>query len=124
MSNLGWYQKIVEMAKLVDGPKNLIAILLGSGAIIGATASAGAILGGQKLLKKHKNGKKCNISGNKLYDICKEAIYDNLHFMRGDKYKVLAVDNDAVLIEKINDANNPYFVSSDFLKSISNYPHN
>ena len=39
----------------------------------------------------------------------------------GDKFKVLESDGDAVLIEKIGDLTNPYFVSAELLKDISDY---
>ena len=46
---------------------------------------------------------------------------EGLIFKVGDQFKVLEVDGDAALIERIGDNNNPYFVSVDFLKTISDY---
>jgi hypothetical protein len=46
---------------------------------------------------------------------------EGLDFKIGDQFKVLEVDGDAELIEKLGDNNNPYFVSAEFLKSISDY---
>jgi hypothetical protein len=39
----------------------------------------------------------------------------------GDSYQVLYSDEDMVLVEKIGDTNNPYMVSPEFLRSVSNY---
>ena len=46
-----------------------------------------------------------------------------LLFSVDDTFKVLEIDGDATLIEKIGDENNPYFVSGCFLESISDYKH-
>lgn len=48
MSNLGWYQILTTMAKKVGGPKNLIALLAGGGALLGG----GAVAGGNAIKKK------------------------------------------------------------------------
>ena len=40
----------------------------------------------------------------------------------GDKFRVLSRDGDAVLIEVIEDADNPYFVSAETLVNISDFP--
>lgn len=42
----------------------------------------------------------------------------------GDQITVLAADDDSILIEKNGDQNNPYFVSSEFLKECSDYKKN
>lgn len=39
----------------------------------------------------------------------------------GDTYKILESDGESILIEKIGDSNNPYFVSADFLRTVSDY---
>ena len=48
---------------------------------------------------------------------------EGLQFAVGDTFRVLEIAADAVLIEKIGDPNNPYFVSSDLLHSISDFNH-
>lgn len=35
MSNLGWYQILTTLAKKVGGTKQLIGLLIGSGALLG-----------------------------------------------------------------------------------------
>lgn len=39
----------------------------------------------------------------------------------GDKIIILASDDDSILIAKNGNQNNPYFVSSEFLKECSDY---
>ncbi len=48
MSNLGWYQILTTMAKKVGGPKILIALLAGGGALLGG----GAVAGGNAIKKE------------------------------------------------------------------------
>jgi hypothetical protein len=40
----------------------------------------------------------------------------------GDRYRVIECDDDAILIEMLGDAHNPYFVAGDLLRSISIFP--
>ena len=40
----------------------------------------------------------------------------------GDEYRVLECDGDAILIEVLGDPGSPYFVSSKFLRSVSDFP--
>ena len=46
---------------------------------------------------------------------------DRLLLSVDDTFKVLEIDGDAALIEKIGDENNPYYVSARFLRGISDY---
>ena len=59
-----------------------------------------------------------------VYSVTAEGVSnDGLKFKIGDKIRVLETDKDAILIEKIGEDNNPYFVSEEMLKNISNYKH-
>lgn len=120
VSNLGGYQKLTTYAKRVGGPRNLVLII----------ASTGAVLykGSELLIKKvvrvvknkHKLKKVAN-SGINMYAVKAYGVSnEGLEFNIDDRFKVLELDGDTVLIEKIGD-NNPYFVSVDLLKIISDY---
>ena len=61
-----------------------------------------------------ENGKIFTVSANKKDN-------SGLEFKIGDKYKILNRDNEAIQIEIIGNDNNPYFVSEDFLKIISDF---
>jgi len=121
MSNLGWYQIMTTMAKKVGGPKNLIALIAGGGAIVGG----GAMVIGNAIKKKvtlELEKKRHDEAIAKVYTVRKEGkSNEGLLFFKGDTFKVLEIDGDAGLIEKIGDDNNPYFVSRKFLSSISDY---
>ena len=120
MSNLGAYQWLTTVAKKVGGPKNFVGIV--------AVASVVIYKGGEVVVKKIK--KKVNkeelqeTSDLIIYSVTGEGVRNGgLKFKIGDQFRVLETDKDAVLIEKIGDDNNPYFVSEEMLKNISNYKH-
>lgn len=122
MSNLGGYQKMTAWAKKVGGPKNLVAILLASGAVIYKVGEVG-VKEGIKIIKRCNKGKeKIAIDVDNFYVVKSYGkSNEGLEFNTGDRYKVIESDEDAILIEKIGDSNNPYFLSSDFLRSISDF---
>ena len=125
MSNLGGYQVFTTLAKKVGGPGNLIALIAGGGAIVGGIA----VKCGEFAVKKGKqaiaNRKKndSSINSDTIYTVVREAeSNEGLRFKVGDSFRVLECDGDAILIELIENKNNPYFVSEKLLKEISNYP--
>ncbi|MBP3818193.1 MAG: hypothetical protein J6H31_07785 [Butyrivibrio sp.] len=124
MGNLGWYQLMTTVAKKVGGPKRLFALIFGCGAIIGGSAVAG----GEKIKQKvarELDKKKQEEAAAVVYTVNKEgSSNEGLLFKPGEQFKVLEIDGDAGLIEKLGDSNNPYFVSLKFLRSISNYELN
>ena len=122
MSNLGAYQWLTTTAKKLGGPKNFVMIVAGSGAAV--------YKGGEFLIKKAVKEMKKRMSKEKLLEIGDTKLYtvtvedtsnEGLVFKIGDQFRILETDKDAVLIEKIGDSNNPYFVLADLLRNISNY---
>lgn len=58
----------------------------------------------------------------KTYNIIKSATSnEGVVFQVGDTCRVLGRDDDSILVELIGADNNPYFVSADFLGSISDF---
>lgn len=58
----------------------------------------------------------------KVYSVTAEGISnEDLAFKIGDQFRMLETDKNAVLIEKIDDDDNSYFVSEELLTNISNY---
>lgn len=56
------------------------------------------------------------------YLVAKDATSsDGTSFAAGDKLRVMDSDDDAVMVERIGDENSPYWVSRDFLESISGH---
>lgn len=121
MNNLGWYQVITTWSKKVGGPLNLLGIVAGVGALGGVAGTKGieALVASQKK-KAIEKEKVAELS--KTYTIIKDGVSnEGLQFHVGEAFKVLERDRNAVLIEKLGDDNNPYFVASEFLNGISDY---
>lgn len=122
MSNLGDYQRMTILAKKVGGPKNLAVIIAGAGAVASVALYKGGEIIKEKVRKKKNKEKLKETSDSIVYSITVDGVSDDgLEFKIGDQFRVLETDKDAVLIEKIGDDNNPYFVSVEFLEMISNY---
>lgn len=121
MGNLGWYQVMTTLAKKTGGPLKLAALIFGGGALAGG----GAVAGGLAIKKKvtgELEKKKREEESARVYEVTTDGkSNEGLVFVKGDKFKVLEVDGDAALIEKIGDDNNPYFVAVSFLEKISDY---
>lgn len=117
MSNLGAYQWIVETAKKVGGPKNLLLLFgIGTAALgVGGDETVRAII---KKNKRNANRKE----DSKEYCIKEKSSYNGVvSFEKGDKFTVLSEDGEAVLINKINDPKSPFIIEKGFLHTISNY---
>jgi len=121
MGNLGAYQVMTTLAKKIGGPVLLFASVAVGGYVVIRTAE-GAIRSGIMKNKRHKETNEIALYTSKIYTVheCAE-INEDLSFDISDTYRVLEKDGDSVLIEKIGDANNPYFVSEELLRIISDY---
>jgi len=120
MGNLGWYQLMTKYAKKVGGPKNFIALLMGGGYLLGK----GSEVAIKKIVKATKKNSKNSreYDTQKIFEVTANGKYkDEIEMVIGDRYRVLESDGESILIEKINDSNNPYFVSADFLHKVSNF---
>lgn len=121
MGNLGWYQVMTTLAKKVGGPLKLAGIICGGGAVVGGGAVAGCLAIKNKVSKEFEKKKK-EADSAIVYEVVNNGkSNEGLEFVKGDKVKVLEVDGDAAMIEKIGNENNPYFVAASFLESISDY---
>lgn len=121
MSNLGMYQILTSWAKKVGGPQMLIAIIAGSGALLGATLMKGCSTIKNKITDALKK-KKQLANAEVIYTVFAEGTSnEGLQFNINDQFNVLERDGDAGLISIIGDNNNPYFVSLSFLSTISDY---
>ena len=123
MSNLGMYQTITTLAKKVGGPKNLVILTMGTGYVVirsGEAVIKKCIKEATKIVKNKSENTGQN--AQRIFEVISNGKSDGgLELNVGDKYRVLETDGESILIEKIGDSNNPYFVSADFLRSISNF---
>lgn len=117
MSNLGLYQTMTTLSKKVGGPINLALIIAGAGYGICRTVEAG-VKRVVKTIKSHSS----NNCPSTIYHILADGISnEGLTFSVGDTFQVLEKDEDAVLIAKTGDVDNPHFVSARLLQAISDY---
>lgn len=117
MSNLGLYQIMTTVAKKVGGPVNLALIIMGAGGGITLLGdfSIRAII---RKVREKKNSKQ----SDRLFVVSSSGADESgLTFSEGDSYRVMFADEEIVLVEKIGDNSNPYVVSPDFLRSVSDF---
>ena len=121
MSNLGKYQWMTTVAKKVGGPINLLLLAGTTGAVV---YKGGEIAVKQcvRKIKAHNTVNPTMETNARLYNVTSAGrSNEGLEFIKGDQFRVLESDGASVLVEKIGDTNNPYFVSADVLRNISNY---
>lgn len=121
MSNLGFYQTITKVIKSVGGPKRFLGIGM---AVAGGIGVVGGMIG-YKICKASSPKSielKSDILASELFTVTSNGVDEQgLKFCTGEKYRVLGADKDSILIEKMDDSDNPYYVSAGFLKKISDF---
>ena len=112
MSNLGQYQVITVLSKKVGGPKVLGILTAVAGYLVFRPIEAGI----KHVYKAISNKMQKNYP---VYSVDSAGTdTQGLAFNIGDQFRVLEKDKNTILIEKIGDNNNPYYVDSEFLKKI------
>lgn len=126
MSNLGGYAWITGFIKSVGGPEKALKYTIAAAGgifVAGGAAFAGAQKGVRLLKEKlEKRASPCPTRGEtfKIHTDGEDATGVSLR--AGGEFTVLECDGPAILIQILGDADNPYFVSSEFLSMISNFP--
>ena len=122
MSNLGMYQRITTASKKVGGPVNFILLIGAAGAAAYKLCEIGVKKGGLAI-KSHIDSKnKIDTSTKNIYHVTSDGVSnEGVSLVVGNQYRVLERDGDSVLVEIIGDNNNPYFMSADFLRSVSDF---
>lgn len=120
MSNLGGYQILTTVAKKVGGPAKLIALIAAGSAAVGALGYKGSEIAIKKIIGSIK--KQTTDNSEIIYKVTVPGeSNEGLKFEVGNEFRVLETDGEAILIEKIGDKNNPYFVDKKLLNQISNF---
>lgn len=123
MSNLGPYKTLVTVAKNVGGPKVLAGLMIGGGAAAGAVARPSL----DKALKSVRRKLKKNNGPYPPAKNCFDVIHDGvdgsgLKLHVGGKYQVLESVEERVHIAVIDDPGGPYWVTREFLGTVSEFP--
>lgn len=124
MGNLGAYQVMTTMAKQVGGPKVLAVVIAVSSYAVGRSTEAGvkkAVKVTKVALKKRSAP--CATKGQ-LFEVTADGADGSagLTLHSGDSFRVLECDADSILIEVLDNPANPYFVSRQFLTTVSDFP--
>ena len=119
IGNLGDYQRLSMAAKAVGGPKNLFLLVSGASAVV-ATATGLSV---KNAIDNYKQNKKLQKEAESLYFTVSSSGTDNqgLSLNRGDKFRVLDRNKDIILIDVWDRNDNPFYVSADFLRDISDF---
>ncbi|KQQ05905.1 hypothetical protein ASG06_05045 [Rathayibacter sp. Leaf185] len=126
VGNLGNYQRLVSLAKATDGPVKLaIYVVAGSvavGTIIGTAAGPTIKKGLHEATQTVKRiVKPAPLSGH-VYTVFQDAEGDTAPELRaGDQFRVIEQHGDAIVIELLGDAENPYVKSGELLESVSDF---
>ncbi|MCJ0537694.1 hypothetical protein [Enterococcus cecorum] len=123
MSNLGGYKWLTTTAKKVGGPENLVLLIAGTGAIV-YKGSEVVVKKSIKKIKKRMSNKfhSSKIKDLHIYTVNTDVVsMEGVEFKKGDQFRVLEVDKEVVMIEIIGNNNNPFFVTNNFLRKISDY---
>lgn len=119
VGNLGGYQTMTTLAKKVGGPVALAVVTAVSGWAIGRGAEAGGKAA--KAAAKKRNAP-CSTKGQ-VFDVVSDGEDgEGLALRAGDRYRVMECDGEAILIEVLGGTNNAYFMSAQFLTSVSGFP--
>lgn len=122
MGNLGLYQLMTTVAKKVGGPVVLVIGTAVSGWVIGRGAEAGGKgIANRIKASRQKRAERARHTAE-IFTVTADAVCGGGLVLRvGDRFRALSRDDDAVLIEVLDDDENPYFVSAEILVKVSNY---
>jgi hypothetical protein len=121
------YQLLTTIASKIGGPRVLALAVAGTGALLYKTGE----LGFKFTVKKAREAKS-------RFDARAEAVAESriftvtadghagggLTLCVGDEFRVLARDEDAILIQLIGDIEHSYYVSGELLASVSDFSFN
>ena len=121
MSNLGTYQLMTTLAKKVGGPKKFLLIVAATGWIVLRSGEASA----KAIVNKFRNAPHTSSDyqhhGETFTVKATTELVEGLNLNEGSTFHVLEQDQDSVLITVPGDKNNPYFVSAELLKNLSDF---
>lgn len=114
------YQWMTATSKKVRGPINLLLIAAGIGAVIYKSGEVAVKKCIKTVHNKKHNKNRCVESTVYTVNV-KGKSNEDIEFDEGEQFVVLETDGDAVLVEKLGDKSNLYFVSGKLLSYISDY---
>lgn len=112
------YQLITTIAKKVGGPRVLLLVVAAGGAL---ALKAGEVMVATGMsMKRTFDARAEEAAKSRVYRVAENAdAGGGLTLRAGDEFRVLARDDDAILIEVVGSEENPWYVSAALLVSIS-----
>ncbi len=117
MSNLGKYQVVTTLMKKMGGPDKAIAKAVAGVAVITIAGWEAGKWGVGKIREKFTK----DPEEWKKYSISKSGVYKELSVKPGDVITVMEQDGEAVLIAVDGRKDNPFMVSAEWLKDVSEF---
>lgn len=118
------YQLITTIASKIGGPRILALAVAGTGALLYKSGEIGVKFTVKKAkeVKKKIDARAEAASESRIFNVTADAqAGGGLTLRAGDEFRVLARDDDAILIEGLGDAKRPYYVSGELLASVSDF---
>lgn len=123
MGNLGGYETIVKAVKALGGPRAAVTIVGGGLVAGGALLYAGTEAFVKNVVPMAKKRIHPTLTSGLLFDVTTDGEADNgLTLHRGEQFRVIESDGDAVIIEILGRDDNPHVAPVVFLESVSGYP--
>jgi hypothetical protein len=112
------YQLITTIAKKVGGPRVLLLVVAAGGAVV---LKAGEVIVAKGMsMKRTFDARAEEAAKSRVYRVAENAdAGGGLTLRAGDEFRVLARDDDTLLIEVVGSQENPWYVSAAQLVSIS-----
>lgn len=121
------YQLMTTIAKKIGGPRGLILAVAAGGALAykGGEVGVKAVVRKSRSMKRTLHASAETAAKSRVYRVAVAAdAGGGLTLRTGDEFRVLARDDDAILIEVVGSARNPWYASGDLLASISDFTLN
>lgn len=120
MASFNTYILFTTIAKKVGGPVGLLSLTAAGGYAILRTGEAG--VKGIVRVAKSASEKRKNPAVGQGFTVTADGDADGGLALRvGDEFRVLEGNGEPILIEVLGDADNPYYATSEFLSSVSNF---
>lgn len=118
--NLGTYQEMTVLAKMVGGPESLliITVLLGAAIYKGSELGVKACLKAIKKKKKYSQYKKVYFDDEQL-----SKCTEKLQFVVNGRFEVIDSVGEFALIKKKGEKSNSYVISKELLQAVSDYEY-
>ncbi|MEU2014431.1 hypothetical protein ABZ541_00090 [Micromonospora sediminicola] len=118
------YQVMTTIAKKIGGPRALILAVAAGGALAykGGEVGIKAVVRTSRSIRRTLDARAEAAAKSRVYRVAEDAdAGGGLRLRTGDEFRVLARDDDAILIEIVGTTKNPWYVSGELLAAISDF---